>query len=128
MDDSDPEPPVDDLRQARELALLFCKSEEAIETFIAHCYVAARDLLMRRGDVVIVLPDHLGCGGGQGVADRTRAVGSGERLRTPLNPNGKTAKINNPIIDASATSYSCLGLTKFGLLLATNRIGSTVSR
>ncbi|MGY4365260.1 hypothetical protein ACVW1A_001325 [Bradyrhizobium sp. LB1.3] len=45
----------DDLRQARELALLICKSEEAVETFIAHCDVAARDLLMPYGDVVIVL-------------------------------------------------------------------------
>jgi hypothetical protein len=37
------------------LALLIRKSEEAIETFIAHCDVAARDLLMSYGDVVIVL-------------------------------------------------------------------------
>lgn len=55
LSDRDPEPPADDLRQARELALLFCKSEEAIETFIAHCDVAARDLLLPYGDVVIVL-------------------------------------------------------------------------
>ena len=48
-------PPADDLRQARELALLICTSEEAIETFIAHCDVAARDLLLPYGDVVIVL-------------------------------------------------------------------------
>jgi hypothetical protein len=53
--DGEAAPPVDDLRQARELALLFCKSEQAIETFIAHCDVAARDLLMPYGDVVIVL-------------------------------------------------------------------------
>jgi hypothetical protein len=43
------------MRQARELALLICKSEEAIETFIAHCDIAARDLLMPYGDVVMVL-------------------------------------------------------------------------
>ncbi|MCK1668546.1 hypothetical protein [Bradyrhizobium sp. 153] len=55
LSDRDPEPPTDDLLQARELALLFCKSEEAIETFIAHCDVAARDLLLPYGDVVIVL-------------------------------------------------------------------------
>ncbi|MCK1708848.1 MULTISPECIES: hypothetical protein [unclassified Bradyrhizobium] len=55
LSDRDPEPPADDLRQARELALLFCKSKEAIETFIAHCDVAARDLLLPYGDVVIVL-------------------------------------------------------------------------
>ena len=55
LSDRDLEPPADDLRQARELALLFCKSEEAIETFVAHCDVAARDLLMPYGDVVIVL-------------------------------------------------------------------------
>lgn len=55
LSNRDPEPPADDLRQARELALLFCKSEEAIETFIAHCDVAARDLLLPYGDVVIVL-------------------------------------------------------------------------
>jgi hypothetical protein len=47
--------PVDDLRQARELGMLICFSEEAIETFIAHCDVAARDLLLPYGDVVIVL-------------------------------------------------------------------------
>jgi hypothetical protein len=49
------EPPVDDLRQARELAMLICSSEEAIETFIAHCDIAARDLLYPYGDVVIAL-------------------------------------------------------------------------
>src|SRR4051794_3330089 len=43
------------LQQARERAMLICSSEEAIETFIAHCDVAARDLLMPYGDVVIVL-------------------------------------------------------------------------
>lgn len=43
---------VDDLRQARELAMLICSSEDAVETFIAHCDVAARDLLMPFGDVV----------------------------------------------------------------------------
>jgi hypothetical protein len=53
--DRDPAPPADDLRQARELALLICRSEEAIETYIAHCDVAVRDLLMPYGDVVIVL-------------------------------------------------------------------------
>jgi hypothetical protein len=53
--DGEPASPADDLRQARELALLFCKSEEAIETFIEHCDVAARDLLMPYGDLVMVL-------------------------------------------------------------------------
>jgi hypothetical protein len=48
-------PPGDDLRQARELALLFCKSEEAVESFIAHCDIAARDLLIPHRDSVIVL-------------------------------------------------------------------------
>jgi hypothetical protein len=38
--------PADDLRQARELASLICTTEDAISTFIAHCDVAARDLLM----------------------------------------------------------------------------------
>jgi hypothetical protein len=47
--------PVDDLRQARELAMLICSSEEAIETFIAHCDVAARDLLLPYGEVVMTL-------------------------------------------------------------------------
>ena len=46
---------VDDLRQARELAMLICSSEDAVETFIAHCDVAARDLLMPFGDVVMAL-------------------------------------------------------------------------
>jgi hypothetical protein len=53
--DGEPAVPVDDLRQARELALLICKSEEAVETFLAHCDVAARDLLMPYGDLLIVL-------------------------------------------------------------------------
>jgi hypothetical protein len=35
--------------------MLICSSEEAIETFIAHCDVAARDLLLPYGDVVIAL-------------------------------------------------------------------------
>jgi hypothetical protein len=55
LSDDDSRSAIDDLRQARELALLICKSEEAIETFIAHCDVAARDLLIPYGDVVIVL-------------------------------------------------------------------------
>ncbi|OSJ36484.1 hypothetical protein BSZ19_04065 [Bradyrhizobium japonicum] len=53
--DGEPAVPADDLRQARELALLICKTEEAIETFLAHCDVAARDLLMPYGDVVMTL-------------------------------------------------------------------------
>jgi hypothetical protein len=53
--EAEPAPPADDLRQARELAMLICSSEEAIETFIAHCDVAARDLLLPYGDVVIAL-------------------------------------------------------------------------
>lgn len=48
-------PAADDLRQARELALLVCRSEKAIETFLAHCEIAARDLLMPYGDILIVL-------------------------------------------------------------------------
>jgi hypothetical protein len=35
--------------------MLICCSEEAIETFIAHCDIAARDLLLPHGDVVMVL-------------------------------------------------------------------------
>jgi hypothetical protein len=53
--DEEPVEPADDLRQARELAMLICFSEEAIETFIMHCNVAARDLLLPYGDVVIAL-------------------------------------------------------------------------
>ena len=53
--DEEPAPPADDLRQARELALLICSSEEAIETFITHCDVVARDLLLPYGDVVMAL-------------------------------------------------------------------------
>jgi hypothetical protein len=53
--EGEPPRPADDLRQARELALLICTSEEAIGTFIAHCDVAARDLLLPYCDVVIVL-------------------------------------------------------------------------
>lgn len=55
LGDDDSRSAIDDLRQARELALLFCKSEQAIETFIAHCDVAARDLLMPYGDLVMAL-------------------------------------------------------------------------
>jgi hypothetical protein len=53
--EAEPAPPADDLRQSRELTLLICSSEEAIETFIAHCDVAARDLLLPYGDVVMTL-------------------------------------------------------------------------
>lgn len=53
--DGEPCQPVDDLRQARELALLICFSDEAIETFLAHCDVVARDLLSPHGDVLMVL-------------------------------------------------------------------------
>ncbi|MGY8679397.1 hypothetical protein Q2941_16610 [Bradyrhizobium sp. UFLA05-153] len=45
--DGEPASPADDLRQARELAPLFSKNEEAIECFISHCDVAARDLCCR---------------------------------------------------------------------------------
>jgi hypothetical protein len=53
--DDEPVEPADDLRQARELAMLICFSEEAIETFITHCDIVARDLLLPCGDVVIAL-------------------------------------------------------------------------
>jgi hypothetical protein len=53
--EDEPVTPVDDLRQARELAMLICTSEKAIETFIAHCDVAAWDLLLPYGDVVMTL-------------------------------------------------------------------------
>jgi hypothetical protein len=55
LSDGEPVPPVDDLRQARELAMLICSSEKSIETFIAHCDVAAWDLLLPYGDVVMTL-------------------------------------------------------------------------
>jgi hypothetical protein len=55
LSDSEPVAPVDDLRQTRELAMLICSSEEAIETFIAHCDIAARDVLLPYGDVVMTL-------------------------------------------------------------------------
>jgi len=48
--EGEPAPPVDDLRQARELAMLF-----SIKTFIAHCDVSASDLLYPYDDVVITL-------------------------------------------------------------------------
>jgi hypothetical protein len=53
--DGEPAAQADDLRQARELALLICSTEEAIETFIEHSDVAARDLLLPHGDAVIVI-------------------------------------------------------------------------
>ncbi|WP_458149367.1 hypothetical protein [Bradyrhizobium sp. UFLA05-109] len=53
--DGEPAVPADDLRQARELAMLICKSEEAIESFLKHCDVAARDRLMPYGDLLMVL-------------------------------------------------------------------------
>jgi hypothetical protein len=46
---------ADDLRQARELAMLICSSDLAIDTFIAHCNIAARDLLLPYGDVLMTL-------------------------------------------------------------------------
>ena len=67
--------------------MLICSSEEAIETFIAHCDVAARDLLLPYGDVVMTLSivlrikrtldgrrdrqDHLGRAGAESVGGRT---------------------------------------------------------
>jgi hypothetical protein len=51
----EPVAPLDDLRQARELTMLICTSEKSIETFIAHCDVAAWDLLLPYGDVVMTL-------------------------------------------------------------------------
>jgi hypothetical protein len=53
--DGEPVAPADDLRQARELAMLICSSQQAIETFLAHCDIAARDLLLPYGDVVMAL-------------------------------------------------------------------------
>lgn len=53
--EDEPCEPIDDLRQARELALLICSSDEAIETFLAHCDVVARDLLAPHGDILMVL-------------------------------------------------------------------------
>ncbi|WP_456659561.1 hypothetical protein [Bradyrhizobium sp. JR3.5] len=53
--DGEPAAPVDDLYQARELALLICASGEAIDAFIRHCDLAARDMLMPYGDVVMAL-------------------------------------------------------------------------
>lgn len=55
LGDDDCRSAADDRRQARELALLFCKSENAVESFVAHCDIAARDLLMPHGDLVMVL-------------------------------------------------------------------------
>ncbi|MGM4875764.1 hypothetical protein AB7645_31555 [Bradyrhizobium sp. 956_D2_N1_5] len=62
------------------MALLISKSEDAVETFISHCDIAARDLLMPNSDVVMAsssassahwMPrdrqDHLGRGDAQGV-------------------------------------------------------------
>jgi hypothetical protein len=42
-------------KKARELAMLICFSEEAIQTFMTRCHIAVRDLLLSYGDVVIVL-------------------------------------------------------------------------
>lgn len=53
--ENEPVPQVDDLRQARELARLFCKSEEAVKSFLTHCEVAARDYLMPYGAVLMAL-------------------------------------------------------------------------
>ncbi|KWV59815.1 hypothetical protein AS156_30285 [Bradyrhizobium macuxiense] len=55
LDDHHSQSAGDDLRQMQDLALLICKSDKAIETFITHCGVAARDLLMPYGDAVMVL-------------------------------------------------------------------------
>lgn len=53
--EGEPCQPIDDFRQARELALLICSSDEAIETFLGHCDVVARDLLMPHGEVLMTL-------------------------------------------------------------------------
>ncbi|WP_187435093.1 hypothetical protein [Bradyrhizobium cytisi] len=52
--DGEPAVPADDLRQARELALLICMSEEAIDTFLGRD-VVARDLLLPYGPVIMTL-------------------------------------------------------------------------
>ena len=48
-------PPLPVGRDNFRAGLLICRSEEAIGTFIAHCDIAARDLLLPYGDLVIVL-------------------------------------------------------------------------
>jgi hypothetical protein len=53
--DGEPAVPADDLRQARALALLVCHSEQAIAAFLTFCDVAARDLLMPYGEVLMTL-------------------------------------------------------------------------
>ncbi|MTV16758.1 MULTISPECIES: hypothetical protein [Bradyrhizobium] len=53
--EGEPPAPIDDLRQARELAVLICSSDEALDALILHCDLAARDLLMPYGDLVMTL-------------------------------------------------------------------------
>ncbi|WP_076858183.1 hypothetical protein [Bradyrhizobium mercantei] len=53
--DGEPPVPIDDLRQARELTTLISASDEALDAFILHCDLTARDLLMPYGDVVMAL-------------------------------------------------------------------------
>ncbi|MGY3496761.1 hypothetical protein [Bradyrhizobium sp. USDA 4502] len=53
--EGEPPLPTDDLRQARELAMLICASEDAIDAFIAHCDFASRDTLTPYGDVLMAL-------------------------------------------------------------------------
>ena len=77
--ESEPVAPVDDLRQARELAMLICTSEKAIETFVAHCDVAAWDLLLPYGDVVMTLS--LLCCGSSGYWTPTTSTRSSRMCR-----------------------------------------------
>lgn len=55
LGDDDTPSAADGLRQARELALLICKSEEAMAAFLTYCEIAARDLLLPYGDLMMVL-------------------------------------------------------------------------
>ena len=72
--DGEPAVPADDLRQARELASLICSSGEAVETFVAYCDIAARDLLLPYGDVVMALS----------IVLRIRLIEQSQRLQNTL--------------------------------------------
>jgi len=51
----DNNPALDDLRQARELASLICKSEAAIDRLISFCEQQAHDLLFPHAPLIMSL-------------------------------------------------------------------------
>ncbi|WP_024520981.1 hypothetical protein [Bradyrhizobium sp. Tv2a-2] len=95
------------MRQARELALLICKSEAAIESFLAHCDVAARDLLMPYGDVLIVLSTVLRMKRTLGGAEIDKIISDVEAGKALLMEHHRRAEWRKREVSASRFRAEC---------------------